>query len=353
MTTNPQNSSITIRLAALMDRERIEGLPRNYELIYDVYSGMNPELTREFIALGDARSQKTLDEIGRKYLPHHHEEGILAKANGVMQSQMSNFLQLIQDEGSSLAEFEKVIGEARRAISTNNGHDPTAVEESIDKLSKATEQQLRSNKKLSESAAAQNAAIIELKREMEALEARKWTDPITGLANRRSFNKKIMGVYTKPEMPTPCGLVLAELDEFRNYTSRGEFPFSNKSLRDVAKLFMSVNTSGHFIAYLEKGRFAFVSNTGDAERIIEFVERLRNAVKAKNLRVTKKDSTNTDVTLSFGIAIASAANNPRKLVEYTEQAVSDSKKAGGDKVTLYSNGQPAKTQKSWLIYSGR
>ena len=134
MKNKKQVSSIAVRLAALMERERIESLPRNYELLYDVYSGTNPDLTQEFVALGDIKTQTALDEIGRKYLPHQHEEGVLAHANEVMQSQMSSFLQLIQDESASLAEFEKVVGETTRAISSEKELDRAAIAESIEKL---------------------------------------------------------------------------------------------------------------------------------------------------------------------------------------------------------------------------
>jgi diguanylate cyclase len=352
MSSKKHTPSITLRLAALMDREKIESLPRNYELVYDVYSGSNPELAREFMALGDVKTQKALDEIGRKHIPHQHEEGVLAKANGVMQSQMSNFLQLIEDESSSLAEFEKIISEASRAMSSDKELDRAAIAKSIDQLSKATERQLRNNKTLGDTATAQNAAIAELKKEMEALEARKWTDPLTGLANRRCFNKTIMGVYQNPGKPAPCGLVLAEFDDFRNFNTSGEFPFSSNSLREIARLFSSVNTSRHFMAYLDKGRFAFMPNTGDPEKVVGFVDTLRTAVSAKRPRVTKKDATNAEIKLSFGIAMASSAGNPRELVEFTESALSDSVRAGGDKVTIHSTGEPAGNQKSWLIYSG-
>ena len=345
-----QTPSIALRLAALMDRERIESLPRNYELLYDVYSGTNPDLTRDFMAIGAVKTQEALDEIGRKYLPHQHEEGVLAKANNAMMSQMSDFLQLIQNEMSSLAEFERAIDEASRAISSDKGVDRAAIAKSIDRLSKATVQQVKNNKTLGDAAAAQNVAINELKKEMDEIEAQKWLDPVTGLSNRRAFNKTMVNVYAIPDRPTPCGLAFGEFDDFRNYSTGGEFAFTNTVLRDIARLFKSANASKQFIAYLDKGRFAMVLNTAEPMQIVAFVDSLRTALRGKRALVTKRDSRSEEITLSFGIAMASDAESARELIDHAEKALTDSFAAGRNKVTVYSDGEASDSRKNWMIY---
>lgn len=349
--TNAKQPSIAIRIAALMDREKIDSLPRNYELVYDAYSGSNPELTREFMAIQGPKTQKALDEIGRKYLPHHHEEGLLAKTGETMQSQMFDFLQLIQNEMSSLAEFETAIGEANRAMSSEKGIDRAAFAKSIDKLSKATAQQAKNNKALGDAAAAQNSAMEELKKEMDELEARKWTDPATGLANRRSFNKTIVGIFANPDRPIPRGLAIAELDDFQNYGVSGENRFSNQVLLGIANQFRSANASRQFIAYLDKGRFAIVLNTEDPDQISGFVEGLRTAMKAKGRMVTKRNSKVAEITLSFGVSLASEAVSAGEFLERAEKALSESVRAGGDRVTFNMLGEPPEDRKNWMLYA--
>jgi diguanylate cyclase len=345
--------SIALRIATLMDRERIESLPRNYELIFDAYSGSNPDLTREFMAIEGTKTQKALDEIGRRYLPHQHEESVLAKANGTMQSQMFEFLQLIQNEASSLAEFEKAIDEASRAVSSDKEIDRAAIAQSIDRLSKATVQQARNNKTLSNAAAAQNAAISELKKEMDALEARKWTDPVTGLGNRRSFNKTMVGVFANPDRPTPCGLAFAELDDFQNYAASGQSPYSNRTLQDIAAVFKASNPARQFIANLDKGRFAIVLNTENPDRITGFIAGIRSALEAKRLLVTKKNAANEKITLSFGIAMASPSASAGELIGNAEKALGEAIEAGGDKLRFHALAEAPDAARNYQIYAAR
>jgi diguanylate cyclase len=53
-TTKAKTATLDLatRIALAMRRLGIPGLPRNYELIYEAYSGANPALTRELQALG-------------------------------------------------------------------------------------------------------------------------------------------------------------------------------------------------------------------------------------------------------------------------------------------------------------
>lgn len=343
--------SVALRIATLMDRERIESLPRNYELIYDAYSGSNPDLMREFMAIEGPKTQAALDEIGRRHLPHQHEASVLAKANDTMQSQMFEFLKLIQNEASSLAEFEKAVSEASRAMSSDKEIDRAAIAKSIDRLSKATEQQARNNKSLSDAAAAQNAAMGDFKKEMDAIEARKWTDPVTGLANRRSFNKTMVGVYANPNKPAACGLVIAEIDDFQNFNMSGQSPWSNRTLQEIGAALKAGNPTRQFIANLEKGRFAFVLNTENPDRITGFVAGIRNALAARRVLVTRKNLANEKITMSFGIAVASAAANAGDLIGQSERALAGALAAGSDKLRFYSIGEAPDGRRNYQIYA--
>ena len=353
MNNAKQTPSVALRIATLMDRERVESLPRNYELIYDAYSGSNPELTREFMAIEGPKTQSVLDEIGRKYLPHQHEEGVLAKANDTMQSQMFEFLKLIQSEASSLAEFEKAVSEASRAMNSDAEVDRAAIAKSIDRLSKATEQQARTNRTLSDAAAAQNAAIGDLKKEMDAIEARKWTDPVTGLANRRSFNKTVVGIYANPNKPSACGLAIAEIDDYQNFSSSGQSPWSNRTLQEIGAALKGGNPTRQFIANLEKGRFAFVLNTENPDRITGFITGIRNALAAKRLLVTRKNMANEKLTMSFGIAMASTAASAGDLIGQSEKALAEALKAGSDKMRFHALAEAPDAARNYQSYAAR
>src|SRR5690606_14319991 len=117
----------------------------NYELVYEAYSGSNPDLVRDFIALGKNKTQEALDALGRKYLPHHHEESILAKHNGQVRAEMSSFISLLNEEKISLTDYNRLIGDASRVILGEGRINPKILDQSIEALKMATEKRASQN----------------------------------------------------------------------------------------------------------------------------------------------------------------------------------------------------------------
>jgi diguanylate cyclase len=186
-------SSIGLRVATAMYQMGIDGLPRNYELVYEAYSGANPELTKEFVGIGKNKTQRALDELGRKYLPHHHEETQVAKTNDRMRSQMTTFRSLLEEEKSSLSDYGKIISEASRTFAQEGQLDKETLNRSIQQLSEATERQASRSEAMVAEASEQAAQLDGVKADIENFERMKFLDSLTGLANRRSFNKARRG----------------------------------------------------------------------------------------------------------------------------------------------------------------
>lgn len=110
--------SLAFRIAAAMQAMGIEGLPRNYELVYEVYTGSDADLVREFKALGLYRSQVDLDTVGRKYLPHHFAIGELEEQTGRIRDEIALLLGILEEEHSSLENYAAVVGRSMEALST-------------------------------------------------------------------------------------------------------------------------------------------------------------------------------------------------------------------------------------------
>ena len=59
-------TSIGLRVATAMYQMGIDGLPRNYELVYEAYSGTNPELTKEFVGIPVQTDEGDFDYVRAK-----------------------------------------------------------------------------------------------------------------------------------------------------------------------------------------------------------------------------------------------------------------------------------------------
>lgn len=345
--------SVGIRVATAMLQMGIEGLPRNYELVYEAYSGVNAELTKEFIAIGRVKSQRALDELGRKYLPHHHEETVLSKTSDRMRLQMSTFMTLLEEEKSSLTDYGRIIDQASRSISVEGEIDRDKLVNSIRQLSEATEQQASKSVAMAVEARQQAASLDEVRSDIDTFGKMKFVDQLTGLANRRAFNKAITRIYANAELPMMCGLGLAEIDSIKQLVSAGEGSdtgSNDRFIRHVGSLLHAANRNGEFVARLDRDRFAFLINSSEEAEIMRVIDALRLGVSSKPLISPKNGRSLGNATLSVGVAMSTLADNAAQLMDFAEKALAVSVRDGGNRATLYSgNAQPG-ANRDWMIY---
>lgn len=343
-------TSIGLRVATAMYQMGIDGLPRNYELVYEAYSGANPELTREFVAIGKTKSQRALDELGKKYLPHHHEETHVAKTSERMRTHMTTFMSLLEEEKSSLTDYGKIIDEASRTFASDGELDQETLNRSLQQLSEATEKQASKSEAMVAVATEHSIQLDRVKADIEDFERMKFVDPLTGLANRRSFNKAAAKIYANPELPTMCGLAFAEIDDFKRFGDPDDKASLDNANRHVGQLFQSVVEDGDVVARLDGNRFAFLISSSDEAEIVRAVDRLRIAAASKPIINPKTGVSAGKITLSVGVAMSTVADGAGQLMGYGEKAMETSSREGGNRVTFYSNTEHDGAKTGWMIY---
>lgn len=344
-------SSIALRVATAMHQMGIEGLPRNYELVYEAYSGSNPDLVREFIALGKVKSQEALDALGRKYLPHHHEESILARHSNKVRAEMSNFISLLNQEKTSLSDYGRLIGDATRVMGSELELGNPELTRQIQALKAATEKRVAENSNVVKTVVERTEQLADVQREAEEVEAAKFVDPLTGMGSRRAFNKALAKVYTNPALPTLCGLALGEIDEFQRLADHLGPTVTERFIKQIAKVVKAVSGTDDLVCRFDGSRFGLLFYTSDSDEISRIVNGVRAKLRATAVVNAGSNGSLGALTMSFGICLSEQAPNAFDLMTFSERALGASKAAGGDTITLYGaaeNNGPV--PKDWLIY---
>ncbi|WP_159946941.1 GGDEF domain-containing protein [Rhizobium sp. 18065] len=344
-------SSIALRVATAMHQMGIDGLPRNYELVYEAYAGSNPELVREFIALGKLKSQEALDELGRKYLPHHHEDGLLSRQSGQVRAEMSNFINLLNEEKISLTDYGRVIGNASKTILTEADLEGTPLGQSIKALKAATERRAHQNSNVVRAVVDKTASLADMQREADEAEAAKFVDPLTRLASRRAFNKAVAKIYANPEMPVLCGVAVGEIDDFARIQEQMGPAVAERFLMQVAKVLEAVSGGGDLACRFDAGRFGLLLYTSDEDEVGRVIELVRAKLKATAFVGSSTGRAPGQMAMSFGVCFSEQAPNAFDFTNFAEKALSTSKANGGDTVTIY--GANDYTSKDWLIYKNK
>ncbi|MCR6499197.1 diguanylate cyclase [Shinella sp. CPCC 101442] len=345
-TKKSSTTDVALRVATAMKQMGIDGLPRNYELVYEAYAGSNPDLVRDFIALGKYKTQAALDELGRKYLPHQHEASVLQRSAGAISNEMSNFMDLLSQERSSLNDYGRLIGEASQVIGSVGG----ALGSSLEALQRATEQRVTHTAEMAEKVAAQSAAMDGIQKEMAEFEAMKFVDPPTRLGNRRAFNKALARVYSNPSLPMLCGVVVAEVDAERRFSAAQIEALSDHLVTFYGGLIRQAFPGNDLAVRFDGLRFGFLFHTSDEGEVERLVDLLRAAFQTVALRDPRTGRNLGHLTLSAGVCMSDRADSALDLSSACERALMEAKASGGDQIVIYGRGDEVPAGKEWMLY---
>jgi len=156
--------------------------------------------------------------------------------------------------------------------------------------------------------------VEQLRVAKEGLEKLSLADPLTGVANRRYFDR----VLADATAGAPISLILIDLDHFKELNDAQGHLAGDECLRRVAEYLESVmRGSGAAVCRWGGEEFAILLRNIDGAAALEIAERLRAGI------------TPYGVTASLGVATDS---DPRVLVERADRALYAAKRAGRNRV---------------------
>ena len=341
--------SILYKVAGAMHQMGITGLPRNYELVYEAMSGTRPELTRDFLALGTDHSQGALDELGRKYLPHHHEEDVLSRSSSTVREELEGFMRLVRHEASSLRYFGSLLDETSKRLASIPPSQPAAVDDAVKTIAAATAQKISEGQEMVDEAAQQSSRLDRVAGDLHAFEQRKYIDTLTGLANRRAFNRKLIELY-EGESPDLTGIAICDMDNFAAINQRHNTTVGDKFIRHVARIIERHVDGSFMVARTGGGQFGFIFDRTEEGGIFRLCEQVRVAVAMTPLINALNNVSLGHTTLSFGICMQQNGLDAAGIVESAMTAMRSAKAAGRNRTEIYAPAATALKGNDWMLY---
>jgi two-component system cell cycle response regulator len=181
----------------------------------------------------------------------------------------------------------------------------------------ALERSLRYARKLSET--------------LEALRLLATHDELTGLLNRREFDRLLAQETERAlRFSQPLALVMADLDHFKSINDEHGHQAGDDVLREVAQRLKSQVRSVDWAARLGGEEFGFLLVQADAASAYAAAERLREAVAAAPALAQGK---HLKVTVSLGVAVLpEQGRTGAEIVQAADQALYAAKRAGRNRV---------------------
>jgi diguanylate cyclase (GGDEF)-like protein len=183
-----------------------------------------------------------------------------------------------------------------------------------------------------------------LRRTLESKARQAASDALTGLPNRRAFDRRFNADFKRARrFHEPLSLLLIDVDHFKNINDRHGHMVGDEVLRHLAATLRShLPRDFDVLARLGGEEFAAVLPHTDREAAVTVAERLRTAVADQTIPTTDGA---LQITVSIGIGSLSSRTGAEQLttldlLDEADRGLYESKRQGRNRVTARPPAEP-------------
>lgn len=169
----------------------------------------------------------------------------------------------------------------------------------------------------------------ELNAANERLTELSYTDPLTGVANRRRFTEALEGSLARAAAKRlPIGVIVVDVDHFKEYNDRHGHLAGDAALHSVAGALASATRGQDLVARHGGEEFACLMLDADVETVRRVAERMRALVEALPPRTLGNDTQTITLSAGFACRVPEPGEHAGALLREADAALYRAKRDG-------------------------
>jgi diguanylate cyclase len=313
---------------------RQTAIPRNYEIWYVYATGYNASLNKiinETLARNGKLTESDLDQIYETYLSHIKTTDRIDKVGVRVIGEIDDVMVLLTDALGVSASYDASLSGATEKLSSASSREQVkAIAES---LLKSTQEMRAANKALEERLTLSKNEISNLQQSLEAIRAESLTDPLTGLGNRKYFDRMIdTAVQHALAHGEPLSLLMFDIDHFKSFNDSYGHLTGDQVLRLVGMSLKQTIKGQDITARYGGEEFAVVLPKTALRQALTVADHIRRAVMAKELKKKSTGEILGRVTISVGVSMLKPGDDTDSLIERADACLYAAKRNGRNRV---------------------
>jgi diguanylate cyclase len=313
---------------------RQNAIPRNYEIWYIYATGYNAPLNKiinETLARHGRLSEADLEQIYETYLSHLKTTDRIDKVGARVIGEIDDVMLLLTDALGMSATYDASLNGASEKLSAAKNRDQ--IKAVVETLVKSTSEMRETNKALEERLTLSKNEISNLQQSLEAIRAESLTDPLTGLGNRKYFDRMIdMAVQTALANNEPLSLLMFDIDHFKSFNDSYGHLTGDQVLRLVGMSLKQTIKGQDITARYGGEEFAVVLPNTALRQALTVADHIRRAVMAKELKKKSTGEILGRVTISVGVSMLKPGDDTDALIERADGCLYAAKRNGRNRV---------------------
>ena len=313
---------------------RQTAIPRNYEIWYVYATGYNAPLNKiinETLARNGKLTEADLEQIYETYLSHLKTTDRIDKVGARVIGEIDDVVVLLSEALGMSASYDASLNGASEKLSSAKSRDEvSAIAQS---LVKSTNEMREINKALEARLMLSKNEISNLQQSLEAIRAESLTDPLTGLGNRKYFDRMIeMAIQTAHANSEPLSLLMFDIDHFKSFNDSYGHLTGDQVLRLVGMSLKQTIKGQDITARYGGEEFAVVLPNTALRQALTVADHIRRAVMAKELKKKSTGEILGRVTISVGVSMLKAGDDTVSLIERADACLYAAKRNGRNRV---------------------
>lgn len=327
-------NELSVKVIERIKKEDILPTPENYELWYVYYARSIPEVVRVIDAI--VESEQTISDyvcstLYNRFLSDLRNEETVRNTG----AQVQNTIQSVSDVVHGVQKATKDYNKTLDAVNTKIGSakNQTELQEVVKLASQSTESMIVQSSQLEEMLEQSNAAMEELRRDLEHVRREAMTDGLTGLANRKSFDSEFDRIFQDAEKNKQgFTLLMLDIDHFKSFNDNFGHQVGDQVLRLVARTLKDSIKGKDFAARYGGEEFAIILPDTDLTGAVIVGNALRKAVASKDVINRSTGKVLGRITMSVGVAEYVADKTVEDIIERADAALYTAKHNGRNQV---------------------
>jgi diguanylate cyclase len=319
---------------ALMAERSVTPTPKNYELFYTFVAGENPAIARVFGDLIDARKPFTpevLEDLHGRFFADVHVERAVDDAGEDLTKLVNDVVSRLGVAKDDAVAYGRTLSNASGELGANQ--TPEDLRKLVGGLITSTKAMETRAKALEADLEKSSQQVTELKSKLDDVRKESLTDPLTGLANRKSFDTELdRAVAIARETGEPLTVCMIDIDRFKAFNDKWGHQTGDHVLRLVSNC-LSENVKGRDTAARYGGEeFVIVLPQTALNDGVGLADKIRRAVEAKKLVKKSTGDVLGTITISVGAAQLGPNDTAASVTERADTCLYAAKNSGRNRV---------------------
>jgi len=313
---------------------RQTAIPRNYEIWYVYATGFNPSLNKvinETLARNGKLTESDLEQIYETYLSQLKTTDRIDKVGARVIGEIDDVMTLLDEALGTSASYDATLSGAAQKLA--GPVTASQLQKVVETLARSTREMRETNKALESRLALSKNEISNLQQSLEAIRVESFTDPLTGLGNRKFFDRSIeVAVQNAVECGQPLTLMMFDIDHFKSFNDSFGHLTGDQVLRLVGMALRQSIKGQDITARYGGEEFAVLLPNTALRQALTVADHIRRAIMAKELKKKSTGEILGRVTISVGVSMLKPGEDTNSLIDRADACLYAAKRNGRNRV---------------------